>query len=158
MLKKKVVLGDMHVADVRHLLVVEPAVIGPDQTEEELLARMVEDPRRRHVYVVDEKGVLVGVVRMNIVVERLFPFSSVIERGAQLLFSGLANFEGETVAEIMDDNPHFVYESTTLSEMARILMQEKINELPVLDDEHRVIGQVNIYEVIKAYLKEIRES
>ena len=37
-------------------------------------------------------------------------------------------------------------------------MQEKINELPVLDDEHRVIGQVNIYEVIKAYLKEIQES
>jgi len=158
MLKKKVALGAMHVADVRDLLVGKPSVIGPDQTEQELLAKIVEDPRTRHVYVVDEKHVLIGVVRMNWVVEHLFPFSSVIERGTQLIVAGLASFEGRTVAELMDDNPHFVYESTTLSEMATILMQEKINELPVLDDERRVIGQVNIYEVIKAYLKEIQES
>jgi len=158
MLEKKVVLGNMHVADVRQLLVEKPATIRPDQTERELLVKMVEDPRSRHVYVVDENHVLIGVVRMNRVVERLFPFSAVAERGAQLIAGSLASFEGRTVAELMDDNPSFVYESTTLSEMATILMQEKINELPVVDSERRVIGQVNIYETIKAYLTEIRDS
>ena len=158
MLKKKVSLGAMHVADVRHLLVDKPAMIRPDQSEEELLAKMIEDPRTRHVYVVDESGVLIGVVRMNSVVERLFPFSAVVERGVHWVANRLDNSEGRTVAGMMNDNPRFVCESTTLSEMATILMHEKINELPVVDNEHRVIGQVNVYEAINAYLREVRKS
>ncbi len=157
MLDKKVFLGNMCVADIRYLLVEDPAVLRPDDTEEELLAKMVEDPRTRHVYVVDEAGVLIGVVRMNSVVERLFPFSAVLERGTEFTIRGLANFGSGTVAEIMDDQPRFVYESTSLSDVAKILMQEQINELPVLDEKRRVIGQVNVYEIINAYLNEVQE-
>jgi len=154
----KVTLGNMCVADIRNLLVAQPATIGSEQSEQELLAKMIEDPRSRHVYVVDKGRVLIGVVRMNSVVEHLFPFSAAAEQGAQLIVGSLASFEGRTAAELMDDNPRFVHESTTLSEMASILMREKINELPVVDSERRVIGQVNVYETIKAYLTEIREN
>jgi predicted transcriptional regulator len=42
--------------------------------------------------------------------------------------------------------------------MAGILMQEKINELPVVDDDMHIVGQINIYEVIMVYLQEIRQK
>jgi predicted transcriptional regulator len=41
--------------------------------------------------------------------------------------------------------------------MAHILIREKINELQVVDDDMRLIGQVNMYEVIARYLQ-LREE
>jgi len=145
-------LDDLTVADVRHLLVEHATVIKQHQPMRMLLEKLIEDPRKRNVYVVDDENVLIGSVRMNAVVESLFPLSAVLE------YSGLLTMEsfhlvGSTVDDIMDEKPCFVSESTSLSDMARILMREKIDELPVLDGQHRVIGQINVYEVIAAYLK-----
>ncbi len=58
----------------------------------------------------------------------------------------------------MNDEPYFVEESTPLFEMAEILIREKINELPVVDKDRRVIGQVNVYEIIAAFLAEDSEK
>jgi len=154
----RIKLGDMKVANIRHLLVKEPAVINKKQGIEDLLAGMIEDSRTRHIYVVDDAGILVGVVRMNRVVRYLFPFAAMIEQGSELSIGSLANFEAETVQDIMDDHPHFVKESTSLSKMADILIQQKINEIPVVGDDMRLVGQINVYEVIMAYLKEKRGS
>ena len=55
----------------------------------------------------------------------------------------------------MDDSPRFVKEATSLSDMANILVQEKINELPVVDDQMHIIGQLSLYEITTAYLKEV---
>jgi len=151
-------LGDMKVADIRHLLVKEPAVINKKQSIKELLTRIINDSRTRHVYVVDNAGILIGTVRMNRIVQYLFPFAAMIEQGNELSIGNLANFEAETVQDVMDENPYFVKSSTPLSEMAEMLIQEKINELPVLDDDMHIVGQVNVYEVIMAYLKEKYEQ
>lgn len=58
----------------------------------------------------------------------------------------------------MDESPRFVRKSTSLRDMAGILMQEKINELPVVDDDMHIVGQINIYEVFMVYLQEIRQK
>jgi len=154
----RIKLGDMKISDIQHLLVKEPAVIKKKQSIDDLLAGIIDDSRTRHVYVVDEAGILIGVVRMNRVVQYLFPFAAMIEQGSEISIGNLANFEAETVQDIMDERPQFVEGSTSLSKMADILMQEKINELPIVDDDMHLVGQINVYEVIMAYLKEKREQ
>lgn len=151
-------LGALTVADVRHLLVEEPTVVRPDESVESLLAKMIEDPRTRHVYVVDEEGVLLGSVRMNTVVEYLFPLTAIIQHSSELSLGTYVSFSSKTIRDLMNDNPRFVQESTLLSEVARILIEEKINELPVVDQRRRVIGQINVYEIISAYLKGLDEQ
>jgi len=151
-------LSAMTVGDIRRLLVDQPAVITEDQPIENLLQKIVDDPRTRHVYVVDETGVLIGSVRMNAVVRFLFPLEATVEQGDELLLRNFASFEAKTVRDIMNDEPYYVTESTSLGEMASLLIREQINELPVVDDGKRIIGQVNVYEVIMAYLKEIRKT
>ena len=74
-------IGDKRVGDVHKLLVEDAAAIGPDQLLDELLAKIVEDPRTRHVYVVDRDGVLVGSVRLNTVLKHLFPLIRVSRPG-----------------------------------------------------------------------------
>jgi hypothetical protein len=44
-------LENMKVGDIQHLLVKEASVIGLKQSIKDLLARTVDDPRTRHIYV-----------------------------------------------------------------------------------------------------------
>ncbi|RLC44775.1 MAG: hypothetical protein DRH70_08430 [Candidatus Coatesbacteria bacterium] len=150
---RDVTFDDLTVGDVRSLLVERATVIKPGEPIRALLEKMIEDPRTRHVYVVDDEGVLIGSVRMNTVVEHLFPLSAVLEYSGALTMTSFHVFGAKTADDLMNDEPCFVEESTSLSDMARILMREKINELPVVDERHRVIGEINVYEVIAAYLK-----
>ncbi len=113
---------------------------------------MDKDLRTRHVYVVDAAGRLLGTVRMGSVVEYLFPFDAVIEQNTPLYESYVPHLGAKTAADLMHTPAVRVTEETTLGEMARLLMREAINELPVVDVQERLIGQVNVYETIKAYL------
>jgi CBS domain-containing protein len=85
-------IADRKVGDVRHLVVPNASTVRPDQSVDDLLRIMIDDPCTRHVYVVDE--------------------------------------------------------------MARILLREKITELPVVDADHRLVGQINMYEVIAGHLND----
>jgi len=153
-MKRRMQLGNMKVKEVQHLLVENPSVIKEDATIEQVLAKINEDPRTRHVYVVDNCNKLIGSVRMNTVVKDLFPITAIVDGLDDVSHDCFVSFGVKTVNSIMNEKPLFVKGETLLSEMAKILMHEKINELPVVDDEMKVIGQVNVYEVIKAYLKE----
>ncbi len=118
----------------------------------DVLAKMIEDLRTRQVYVVDEEGSLVGVVRMNAVVEYLFPYNAIIEHGMSLYAAYIPKGGVQTAADLMISPAVRVTGETSLGEMARLLMRESINEMPVVDGQERLIGQVNMYETISTYL------
>lgn len=147
-------LEHARVADVRKLIVGEAATIGPEAEIPELLEKILEDPRSRHVYVVDESGVLVGSVRLNSVIQYLFPYTttSVSEPfpSASRLLAQLAACK---VRDIMNPTPQFVDDSTRVPHAVRIMWDERINELPVVDQQKRVVGELNLLEIIAAYLE-----
>jgi len=59
----------------------------------------------------------------------------------------------KVVKDIMKTNPNYVYEDSLLSEMIAIMVREKVNELPVIDKDRKIIGEVNFLKVIAYYLK-----
>jgi CBS domain-containing protein len=145
-------LADLKVKDIRHLLVEDPASVSPSAPLRDVLDEMEKDLRTRHVYVVDADNRLLGTVRMGSVVEYLFPFNAIIEHNTPLYEAYIPHFGAKTAADLMHKPPVRVTEETTLGEMAKLLIRESINELPVVDEMERLIGQVNMYETIKAYL------
>lgn len=149
---KRNLLNALHVGDVWELVVENPTTIGPDATLAELLETMVQDTRTRHVYVVDERRKLLGVVRMTTVTELLFPLQALGAQTSERLLFRPVNFGGRRVIDVMTIEARAVRKDTKLQEMARALLEEQITELPVIDEEKRLIGQVNMYEIIKAYL------
>jgi CBS domain-containing protein len=58
-----------------------------------------------------------------------------------------------SVKDIMTTNPEYVYETTSLAELIKIMIREQVNEVPVIDKDRRVIGEVNFLEIIAYYLK-----
>lgn len=147
-------LEALRVKDVLNHVEVEPDVIHCDISPEELLRKMIANPHTRHVYVVDNAGRLCGAVRMNMVVEYLFPFTSLRAGSSEWLLKTLPSFDDKTLCDLMNDQPCSVTEDTPLAEMAEILMRERINELPVVDENRRIVGQVNVYNVIATHLRE----
>jgi len=53
----------------------------------------------------------------------------------------------------MNTKPGFVQSDTSVNETVKIMIEETVNELPVVDNEHRVIGDINFLEIIAAYIK-----
>ncbi len=147
-------LESLQVKNLLHRVVIEPDTIRHDATVEELLHKIIANPRTRHVYVVDDDGKLCGSVRMNTVVEYLFPYASLRVASNEWLLGALPRFGETTLRDLTNEQPRWVTEETALTDMAEILMAEKINELPVVDGERRLVGQVNVYDVIATYLQE----
>ncbi len=143
------------VRDVLHVFMFPPSTVSPDDSVEEMLRVMIRDTHTRHVYVVDAENRLVGVVRMNRVVEYLFPHVLLRGLAEEEMVWGthfLESIGAKVVGDIMNDTPCYVLGTDPLSKVGEILTEEKINELPVVDEDRRLIGQVNVYQIINNYL------
>ncbi len=152
-MEKRNLLNALTVADVWELVIDEPSTIGPDAPLVELLEKMVEDTRTRHVYVVDEESRFLGTVRMTTVTELLFPLPALNAVMSEPYLFHRINLGSQTVREVMNQNPRKVNTDSGLQDLASILIEERITELPVVDESNILIGQVNMYEIIKAYLQ-----
>jgi CBS domain-containing protein len=157
-MKSNMLLGDLQVKDIHHLLVENPASVPAGAPMRDVLAKMIEDLRTRQVYIVDDEDHLLGVVRMNSVVEYLFPYNAIVEHSKSLYDAYIPKIGAQTAADLMISPPIRVTGETTLGEMARLMIKEGINELPVVDGRERLIGQVNTYETINAYLDIVQRS
>lgn len=144
-------LNKKQVKDVCRKLISMPAVVKQNATMNEVLKSVMDDTRTRHAYVVDETDKLVGEILMNSLVEFLFPYVAMvttpIAANATEVFRWGANLAGE----IMDTEPSYVTEDSSLAEAAKIFLRDKINELPVVDSEMHLVGQISFYEIIMEY-------
>ncbi len=148
----ELLLGRKKVKDVQHLLVKDPTLVREDDDLDSVCASIVSDLRTRHVYVVDENKKFLGAIRMNKMVEYLFPYTALVEQGSNILKGKSTSPDARYAADVMGETNLYVKESNSLSEVARIFMRERINELPVVDDDMIITGQINFYEIIMGYL------
>jgi len=55
----------------------------------------------------------------------------------------------------MNPQPDYVKTHTRLFELASILMQEKSDALPIVDEDMHLVGQVSYSDIIQAYLDDM---
>jgi len=125
-MEKRNNLGRMAISEVRNLIVKEPTTIKLDDEMDELIKKINESLKTRHVYVVDENHKLIGSVRMNSIVQYLFPMAAILSAGITSTTRLNVNLFSVKVADLMKTDPFSVKESTSLSEMAIIMIKEQI--------------------------------
>jgi CBS-domain-containing membrane protein len=143
-------VGKLTVSDIRKSIIENPAVVKIGTSIQNALRKLIEEHHTRHIYVTDKDGKMIGSVRVNNMIEYLFPYETFWQRSSEIAISSL--FLKQNLEDIICRDFKYVHDSTKVSDMIGIMLREKINELPVLDSEMRIIGEVNILEVIKAYL------
>lgn len=142
-----------YVKDIRSLIVENPAVISMNDNLDNLLAEILNDVRTRHVYVVDDNNKLVGSVRLNSLLGYLFPNVNISNNISSFMYNVNNSLEKDTAKDMMNKNPFFVYDDTKVIDMVKIMKNEKINELPVVNTEKQIIGEINLLEVIASYIQ-----
>lgn len=149
-------LATTKVKDARNLLVKEPTTVKASASTTQILKSIISDTRTRHLYVVDDSKHLLGSILLNDVVKFLFPWAAAFDKYESVVLEFNKIFSAKTAEDIMRTDPLYVYETDSLEDAATIMMESKINELPVIDKKRVIIGQINMYEIIEAYLKIIQ--
>ena len=151
-------LASLKVRDIDHLLVVEPSWVYESASIYEVMQKMLADLRTRWIYVIDAQKKLLGGVPMNAVVEFLFPLEALVEHPEPLYEGYFPKAGAKTARDLMLSPIPSVTGETTLKEMAGILINRQVNEIPVINSDNVLTGEVNVCEVIKAYLNQSANS
>lgn len=149
------ILENVKVRDIRRLIIENPTTITPEKNMTELLEKIIQTPSTRHIYVIDNNNKLIGSIRLNEIVAYLFPYKVLAINNFHIQ-SISKSLYANTVEDIMNMKPDFVNDGTSITRLVDIMLRKKINELPVVDAKQCIIGEVNILEVVYAYLEKKR--
>jgi CBS domain-containing protein len=124
------------------------------------VVQMLSEKRISGLPVVDEQGVLVGIISETDLLwqERgatppnfLFILDAVIPLEMPGRFvQELRKVIGSTVAEVMTKNPVTIRPEQTAQEAARLMMQKEVHRLPVVDKDHTLVGIVTRGDIVRA--------
>lgn len=138
---------------VKDRMTAKPFIIAPDTSVAEALSLMRQNSVRR-LPVVDKKGTLVGIVsEKDLLYASPSPATSLSVYEIGYLLSKLK------VEEIMTRKVIWISPSAPLEEAARVMVDNKIGGLPVVEDE-RLVGIITETDVFKTILEMLgaRES
>ncbi len=126
---------------MRDMLATKPAVVKKGATIREAIDQMILNPVSRKIYVVDERGILLGTVTTETILRLIGYRVGVREMGASSFIKFLIDALKESVDEVMDKS-NIVTEDTKLTKALEIMVESHLNDLPVVDGNGRLIGEL----------------
>lgn len=149
----EILMSDILAKDISEEVSAPPEIIRSNQPIDAVLDKFASDPNTRHLYVVDDDDRLVGSIRLNDLIEVMFPHSAY---GIKIDFKqkGFFFYQKNILAmDIMKRNPLFVRNSTPLPDIIELMVSNVVNELPLIDDDMKVVSEINFLEIIRCYKK-----
>ncbi len=142
------------VGDVMHELGDPPPVVNREDLIEDLAQLVVKSNFKRSLYVVDDEGRLVGIVMLHKLLKHLLhgrydnmPMTGFRARYIiDTLFSTVAS-------DIMKRDVVYLKKDDSVEKAIELMVREGIKDIPVVDDDMKVIGYVDIPTIIKFILE-----
>jgi len=142
--------------------------ISKDATIGEL-SRMLLKNKISGVPVVDSEGKLIGMVTdADIITEDMEPMFPIYFDPLIISYAFIENFEKyqkdakeylETkVEEIMARRVKSVKKETPVNEIARIMVKDRINRIPVVDENNKVIGIIARADILKSMVVDAEKA
>jgi CBS domain-containing protein len=143
--------------DADRLLSIGPVVVGLADSLHEIAGKAVENPGCRVIAVVDADTRLTGVIPVRVLVNDIF-LKIVPEEflGEILDIEGALKYAEHVRARIASDiqlPPVAVRNDETLRDAFRRMHEAKLNGLPIVDDERRVVGYVDQLEMLLVWVR-----
>jgi CBS domain-containing protein len=129
------------VGDVYESIVKGPSTVKKDSKVNEVIESMLQNPLSRKVYVVDADGKLLGMVNTETVLRLIGYRVGVREYGGLSFYRFLRDMFKESVGGLVSPT-RSVTRDTKLTEALDIMIQEHVNDLPVVEPDGRLIGEL----------------
>ena len=145
----------MKVKDIRNFITQEASIVGEDEDLLKIAEEMVRDPKTRTVYVVNKENKLAGVIPVIELVQYLYseyiPQEYILYRFPVLL-------SGTPKAKDIMLPPVYVHDDEDITSAFIKMFKNNLKELPVVDEEMHVIGDLNILEMITSWIESVKNA
>jgi predicted transcriptional regulator len=141
-------IRDVIVKDVYDTMVGKPAIVKDDAILKDAVEAMTINHVSRKVYVTDSEGKLLGMISMETLLKQVGYRVGVREEGVISFFKFVTGIFKENVTEFMKD-PIPVTNENKVLEALKIMVESHLNDLPVIDDEGKIIGELNSLEILE---------
>ena len=149
-------IKDLRVEDVHEVMIGKPAIVKEDAILKDAVDSMTQNLISRKVYVVDDEEKLKGVITIETLLKQVGYRVGVREAGVISFFKFLSGVFKENVIEFME-KPVTVTNRHKVLDALRMMVEHHLNDLPVIDDENRIVGELNSLEIL-AEAKKIFEK
>ena len=141
-------IKDITVGEAYEISLGKPAIVGEEAILKDAVDAMTLNTTSRKVYVVDSQGKLKGAITIETLLRQVGYRVGVREAGVISFFKFLGGVFKENVTEFMED-PVTVTKEYKLLDALQKMVEHHLNDLPVIDDEGRLIGELLSIEILE---------
>ncbi len=141
----------IYIKDVRNKIT-KPLILSEKTNFEEVAELFLVNNTNRTAYIVNKENKLIGYLTLKKLVKRLLidvlDSDFYIRNGYENYYS-LSKFgTAKTVGELMETDPISIMDNDQLGIAVKIMYKFDIQELPVVNENKEVIGDLNILEIV----------
>lgn len=136
----------VRIKDMRMLVTPHPVFVKKDTSADEIAKTLIANPRLKSVYIVDDKQQLIGKITLKMLIKH--EFMDLLPSRFSVLDFGSLEFVGEKTAEDLMIKPVYVKDEDTLKTAFVEMYENDLDELPVVDEKLKLIGNINLLELL----------
>ena len=140
------------IKDMRMLVTPYASFVQASASTDEIAKAFITNPNIKSVYVVDDELRLLG----NITLKNLIKHEFIDLVPSSFEYFDALEFIGKKTAEDLMIRAIYVKDNDSLKDAFVKMYEHDVEELPVVDDEHHLIGNLDILELL-TYLIEKKE-
>jgi len=139
----------LKIKDMRMFVTLYPAFVEKKASLDDIAKMLIANPRLKSIYVVDDKLKLVGRVTLKKLIKH--EFMDLLPSSFEY-FNAL-DFIGNKTAEELMTAPVYVKDNDTLKTAFVKMYENDLEELPVVDDNLHLIGNIYLIELLTSLIE-----
>lgn len=137
------------VGDLYDVLRSDPVTVPEDATLRDAIDAIVARGVTRKAYVVDSEGRLKGTISMETLMRHVGYRLGARAPGVVSFLRFVRDMESDAVRNFMA-KPVAVTKGTNIVEIVRRVVEDHLNDFPIVDDQGKLLGELNTLHLLKA--------
>lgn len=129
-------------------ILAKPATISTDATLRDALDAILASGVTRKAYVLDGRGRLKGTISVETLMRHIAERIGARPAGVISWFRFVSDMESDQATDFMS-KPVPITKATLVVDIVRRVVGEHLNDFPVLDEDGKLIGEVNTMDLLK---------
>lgn len=145
----------------KEIMTSDVIVVNENATIDEV-SKIFVDKNISGLPVVNQYNKLVGVISEGDLVYKQKPvrppmfinlFDGLIPIDRKEFQEDMKRIAAYKVGDLMSKPPIYAYEDTPISEIAELIINKKVNRVPIVNEVHEVVGLISRHDIIRSMVK-----
>lgn len=148
---------ELWVEDIASLYDIQPSIVRLGDPVWKMVAALITRPRGRNVYVLDSEEKLAGMVSFRDLLRVTNARLGARRKGVAGFIQYLRDIFLDEVEGIMR-KPVFVRPRTNLVEALQTMEENKLNDIPIVDEDRNLVGELSGMEILRFAYADVKRG